>query len=220
LQLAADQLVPADSPDLAALGFITGGRRFLGVTHDIIDDRIDVVCRGLMGITASCARCHDHKFDPVSMRDYYSLYAVFDNSLEPGNDPSPLRLADKESIEAAYIFVRGNPGNRGPSLERRFFEFLSPTAGRPLTTGSGRRELAEAIATPANPLTARVYVNRVWGWLLGQPLVDTPSDFGLRCQPPPLQAALDELTRNFIRHDGSTKRLIKEIVMSATYRQA
>jgi hypothetical protein len=220
-QLAADHWDPDNrNGHLDAMGFLTLGRRFLQNKHDIIDDRIDVVSRGLMGITASCARCHDHKFDPVSMRDYYSLYAVFDNSQEPGNDPSPLRLADKESMEAAYIFVRGNPGNRGASIERQFFGFLSPTAGRPLTTGSGRRELAEAIATPDNPLTARVYVNRVWGWLLGQPLVDTPSDFGLRCQPPPLQAALDELTRNFIRHDGSTKRLIKEIVMSASYRQS
>jgi hypothetical protein len=66
LQIAADQMVPPKSPDLAAMGFLTLGRRFLGVTHDIIDDRIDVVTRGALGLTVACARCHDHKFDPIS----------------------------------------------------------------------------------------------------------------------------------------------------------
>ena len=81
LQIAADQV--ATSPaDLAAMGFLTLGRRFLGVTHDIIDDRIDVVTRGTMGLTVSCARCHDHKFDPVPTEDYYALYGVFQNSIE------------------------------------------------------------------------------------------------------------------------------------------
>ncbi len=80
LQLAADQLVPERSPDLAAMGFITVGRRFLGVTHDIIDDRIDVVTRTTLGLTVACARCHDHKYDPIPTADYYSLYGVFHGS--------------------------------------------------------------------------------------------------------------------------------------------
>jgi hypothetical protein len=82
LQIAADQLVPENSRDLAAMGFVTGGRRFLGVTRDIIDDRIDVVTRGTMALTVSCARCHDHKYDPIPTRDYYSLYGVFESSLD------------------------------------------------------------------------------------------------------------------------------------------
>jgi hypothetical protein len=82
LQIAADQLVPPGSPDLAAMGFLTLGRRFLGVTHDIIDDRIDVLTRGTLGLTVACARCHDHKFDPVPTRDYYALYGVFQSSAE------------------------------------------------------------------------------------------------------------------------------------------
>lgn len=65
LQIAADQLVPPGSPDLAAMGYLTLGRRFLGVTDDIIDDRIDVVTRGILGLTVACARCHDHKYDPI-----------------------------------------------------------------------------------------------------------------------------------------------------------
>lgn len=74
LQIAADRLVPPGSPDLAVMGFITGGRRFIGVTHDIIDDRIDAATRGTMGLTVQCARCHDHKYDPIPIEDYYSLY--------------------------------------------------------------------------------------------------------------------------------------------------
>ncbi len=82
LQLAADQVVPPRSPDLAAMGFLTLGRRFLGVSHDIIDDRIDVVMRGTQALTVACARCHDHKFDPIPTRDYYSLYGIFQSSAE------------------------------------------------------------------------------------------------------------------------------------------
>src|SRR5262245_45098492 len=76
-QLAADQLpLGEDKRPLAAMGFLTLGRRFLNNTHDIIDDRIDVTMRGLQGLTVACARCHDHKFDPIPQKDYYSLYGV------------------------------------------------------------------------------------------------------------------------------------------------
>ena len=82
LQFAADQVEPARSPHLAAMGFLTLGRRFLGVTHDIIDDRIDVLMRGTQALTVACARCHDHKFDPIPTRDYYALYGVFQSCAE------------------------------------------------------------------------------------------------------------------------------------------
>ncbi|MDI1311056.1 DUF1549 and DUF1553 domain-containing protein [Prosthecobacter sp.] len=101
LQMAADQVVPAGSADLAAMGFLTLGRRFLGVTHDIIDDRIDVVTRGTLGLTVACARCHDHKFDPIPTRDYYALYGVFQSCAEAvvpcatGEDPKLAVLVTK-----------------------------------------------------------------------------------------------------------------------------
>ena len=80
-QLAADQLPPGTDPRaLAALGFLTLGRQFTGNKHDVIDDRIDVVTRGLLGLTVTCARCHDHKYDPIPTADYYSLYGVFASS--------------------------------------------------------------------------------------------------------------------------------------------
>lgn len=93
LQLAADQAAPNEPEHLAAMGFLTLGRRFLGVTHDIIDDRIDVVTRGAMGLTVACARCHDHKYDPIPTRDYYSLYGVFQNCAE---QLVPVAKPDKE----------------------------------------------------------------------------------------------------------------------------
>src|SRR5258708_18024145 len=87
-QLAADLLpLGEDKRPLAALGYLTLGRRFLNNQPDIIDDRIDVTTRGLMGLTAVCARCHDHKYDPISTKDYYSLYGVFASTHEPGEKP-------------------------------------------------------------------------------------------------------------------------------------
>src|SRR4029450_6851801 len=101
LQMAADQLVPARSPELAAMGFLTGGRRFIGVTHNIIDDRIDVVTRGLMGLTVACARCHDHKYDPIPTQDYYSLYGVLVGSRE-WISPVSLRLTTTAPPSSTY----------------------------------------------------------------------------------------------------------------------
>ena len=91
-QIAAD--LPgsgADAEDIAALGFLTLGRRFLNNSHDIIDDRIDVIMRGTMSLTVSCARCHDHKYDPISAKDYYALYGVM-ASCEEDSEPDKLPL--------------------------------------------------------------------------------------------------------------------------------
>src|SRR6202021_555647 len=83
-QIAADQLdLGSDRRPLAALGFLTVGRRNLGAVNEITDDRRGVVGRGLLGLTVACARCHDHKFDPIPTADYYSLYGVFASSEAP-----------------------------------------------------------------------------------------------------------------------------------------
>ena len=93
-QIAADRLPESktEPSKLAALGFLTVGKRFMGNENDVIDDRIDVVTKGVMGLTGACARCHDHKFDPIPTKDYYSLYGVFTSSQDlvegaPMNDP-------------------------------------------------------------------------------------------------------------------------------------
>ncbi|MFM7110160.1 MAG: PSD1 and planctomycete cytochrome C domain-containing protein [Planctomycetota bacterium] len=101
LQVAADVWPDKEKKDLAALGFLTLGRRFLNNVHDIIDDRLDVTFRGLMGITIGCARCHDHKFDPVPIGDYYSLHGVFLGSSEPKDLPALSDAPGSESYQKA-----------------------------------------------------------------------------------------------------------------------
>jgi hypothetical protein len=101
-QIAADRLDLGDDPrPLAAMGFLTLGRRFLNNAHDIIDDRIDVVTRGLLALTVQCARCHDHKYDPIPTADYYSLYGVFASSVEPKELP---KIGAPEDVDAYEQF--------------------------------------------------------------------------------------------------------------------
>ena len=286
-QLAADKIQGgSDNRSLAALGFLTLGRRFLNNTPDIIDDRIDVTTRGLMGLTVGCARCHDHKFDPIPQRDYYSLYGVFASSVEPhelpllgneaptadtldfrrqmdhlhaekerfekdnakelkagnrkfrdqltglqkkidallvthpGSPPRAMVLADAPTPVSPHVFLRGNPGTPGESVPRQFLEVIAGKGRKPFTDGSGRLELARAIASPDNPLTARVLVNRVWAWHFGAGLVDTPSDFGIRTTPPSNPQLLDWLAARFMAEGWSIKKLQRWIVLSNTYRQS
>jgi mono/diheme cytochrome c family protein len=285
-QIAADKLAPGpDKEPLAAMGFLTLGRRFLNSAPDIINDRIDVVTRGLLGMTVQCARCHDHKFDPIPMKDYYSLYGVFASSVEPkelpvlatpaptpeylayekelkslqqavkdyeeknkeelqkrnrkfrdelrkleskvqkhkathpGAPPQAMVLVDAPQPVQPVVFLRGNPNNRGPAVPRQFLEVLSPEPRKPFSEGSGRLELAKAIASKDNPLTARVMVNRVWQGHFGQGLVRTPGDFGLRGDPPTHPELLDYLASSFMEGGWSVKKLHKTIMLSATYQQ-
>lgn len=450
LQLAADQVAPDDRSSLAALGFLTIGRRFLGVTHDIIDDQIDAVSRGVLGLTVACARCHDHKYDPIPTEDYYSLYGVFRNCTqrmvpigeatatgdaraafetelkkrqqtldtalatartdaacrvreriidylhaqleldkypeenfnqiltpddiipasvrrwqgyleaiadvddpifapwhrfarlsEPGfstqavvvtqqiaaelhdvvnplvlqafrEPPTSMRdvvqrygellhdtdvqwrelherqkaeqlpdsaaealrqvlysaqspcvvpdeeivsiemyfdtgtienlwklqgevdrwiiqspaapayacaIVDRAEIGPQRVFKRGNPAAKGQPVPRQWLEVLAGPDRQPFQHGSGRLELAQAIVSPDNPLTARVWVNRVWLHHFGHGLVQSPSDFGLRSQTPSHPELLDYLARELMAHGWSTKWLHRQIVLSATYQQ-
>lgn len=460
-QIAADRLeLGEDRSALAAMGFLTLGRRFLNNQNDIIDDRIDVVTRGLLGLTVSCARCHDHKFDPISQEDYYALHGVFasseepddkpllgellhtddyrdflrqratiedeiaaverrevdemlrqirrqsgdylfaaldfrrnrrvagdledfagsqkllpivlqrwldhlaatwtapdpvllpaltlhwildpqavDSSLEPDPDPdnrppqalpgqpvvsralsekwppsrrdaariyndvftqvdaaweeqlatatrqglaaptalpdadqetlrrflyaeaSPAQppretirrriarqignatvqhrqrietlnwthpgappramvLQDKAHPSNSHVFRRGNPANPGQEVPRHFLTVLAGPKPPLFHEGSGRLELACAIVDPKNPLTARVFVNRVWDWHFGRPLVTSPSDFGVRTPVATHHALLDWLATRFVAEGWSVKSLHRWIVLSNTYRQS
>jgi hypothetical protein len=218
-QIAEDQI--DDKTCAPATGFLTLGRRFLNVQPDIINDRIDVVSRGLLGLTVACARCHDHKFDPITAADYYALYGVFASSTEKARPNAPPELVDNPKPYDPVVFLRGSPGNPGPKVDRRFLTILSPDGKpTPFEHGSGRLELAEAIASKNNPLTARVWVNRIWDHLFGRGIVDTPSDFGSRGTPPTHPALLDSLACDLMDHGWSTKQIIREIVLSSTYRQS
>lgn len=221
-QIAADWLVKEGLPEseLAAMGFLTLGRRFLNNIHDIIDDRIDVITRGTMALTVTCARCHDHKYDPIPQADYYSLYGVLRSSTEPKDHKNAMPLFESDKPFDPYVFERGSQGNRGPKVPRQFLEVVAGPNRQPFTNGSGRLEMARAIATAENPLTARVFVNRVWLHHFHSALVATPSDFGLRCDPPTHPEMLDWLSDYFVESGWSLKELHRVILNSATWRQS
>ncbi len=305
-QLAADRLLaaqirahPSAEPDqapLAALGFLTLGNRFENSTNDIINDRIDVTSKAFLGLTVSCARCHDHKFDPIPTADYYSLYNVFANSGEPREEPwlhpvaktpeladylakmrsadeaktaaalqlrelrrsgvpaaeLPMRrrevlkqvvLAEKSAVDLEFspaappkaealvdvttphdypVLVRGEAQNAGPETTRHFLSILSPDPKHPIPfrEGSGRLELARAIASPSNPMTARVLVNRVWQQHFGTGFVSTPDDLGNQSAPPTNPELLDYLAGRFVSDGWSIKALQRLIMLSSVYREA
>ncbi|MCI0700477.1 MAG: PSD1 and planctomycete cytochrome C domain-containing protein [Planctomycetia bacterium] len=444
-QLAADLLCPDDQQAQAALGFITVGGHFMNNTHDIIDDRMDVVTRGLMGLTVTCARCHDHKFDPIPTTDYYSVYGVFRSSIEPTVPPlvgpapqrddyvlyeAELKIREKKLVDfvtgkhsalvndartrtaeyllaahairnqppaddfmlladrgdlnpsmitrwrqfladtkkrrdpswlhwhavaelpeeefrekvpalfkaitganklvsAAFVkpprsmvevaatysklladvdkqwkevsakgatklddpdaealrrvlygpdspadaplaldwgflslfpdrgtqaeyekllralevwlakgppramvlhdstrpydprvFLRGHPGRPGELVPRQFVKIANPNRRPFASNGSGRLDLAREIVSKNNPLTARVFVNRVWMNHFGKALVGTPGDFGLRGDAPTHPELLDWLAVEFVARGWSVKRLHKLIMTSATYTQS
>jgi Protein of unknown function (DUF1553)/Protein of unknown function (DUF1549)/Planctomycete cytochrome C len=250
-QIAADQY---DGPDqterLAALGYFACGPVYYGDRNgmDQIADRIDTLTRGFLGLTVACARCHDHKYDPISTVDYYSLAGVFasteyvehplvsqaeideiEKSLneKEKNDkkrqkkyPFLHTLQDAKQVRNVQVHVRGNAETLGPEAPRRFVEVLCTDQPAPFTTGSGRKELAEAIASPTNPLTARVIVNRIWQQHFGRGLVRTPSNFGVLGERPTHPELLDYLAAKFIASGWSIKALHRDVVLSATYQQS
>jgi len=132
-----------------------------------------------------------------------------------------MALVDRDSPANSHVLLRGNPANPGDEVPRRFIEVLATKLpAETFTNGSGRLELARAIANPENPLTARVYVNRVWLHHFGEGLVSTPGDFGVRTEEPPHRALLDYLAAAFMEHGWSTKYLHRLILLSATYQQS
>jgi cytochrome c553 len=247
-QIAGDLL---DGPDraehLAATGYFALGPVYYGrATADELDDRVDTLTRGFLGLTVACARCHDHKFDPIPQRDYYSLAGVFASTdyreyvLTPDggiddkavSDPTDKMARDNKKeprkpvlhalIEGAKqgnmkVHIRGNPANLGEEAPRRFLAILSAGEPTPFAKGSGRLELAKAIADKDNPLTARVMVNRIWMHHFGVGLVGTPSNFGTLGERPTHPALLDYLAARFVADGWSIKKLHRTIMLSAVY---
>jgi hypothetical protein len=253
--------------------------------------------KGILGLSIGCARCHDHKFDPIPTADYYALYGIFQSSQYsfPGTETHPqaafslstgteeqarklkefeselyaiynsldrFRLAlisgkvvpEEESIRAdadvrlrkiraqaegyyavkahavygvtegtpsnAHIFIKGDPEMSGPEVQRGFLTILGGQKLPADHKGSGRRELADWVADARNPLTARVIVNRIWGWHFGQGIVSTPDDFGKRGAPPSHPELLDYLTSRFIESGWSVKKMHRLILLSRAYQTA
>ncbi|MCB1230831.1 MAG: PSD1 domain-containing protein [Verrucomicrobiae bacterium] len=139
------------------------------------------------------------------------------------NDGAPARamavIEGKKPVDP-IVFLRGEPGQKGDRVPRRFLKILDPDQPPFNEQDSGRLDLANKIADPENPLTARVFVNRVWGALIGSYLVDTPSDFGLQGSAPTHPELLDWLAADFVANGWSLKHLVRTIVDSETYRQS
>ena len=239
-QLAADQM-NAGPENLAALGFIGLGPKYynrnrLEVMADEWEDRVDTVSRTMLGLTVACARCHDHKYDPVTQEDYYGLAGVFASTKMINKSPegteekkeaeadkmaaSTLHMVEDGSVTNLNVFLRGNVDRKGPIAERRFLRILSESQPQRFEEGSGRKDLAEAIANPKNPLTARVIVNRLWSTFSGKPIVASTSNFGHSGEKPNNPELLDDLAARFIENGWSIKKLVREIVLSSTYRQS
>ncbi len=128
-------------------------------------------------------------------------------------------LTDRNELREARVFKRGNPATKGDPVSRHFLSLIAGPDPQPFRSGSGRLELARAIVSPDNPLTARVWVNRLWQHHFGQGLVRTPSDFGIRAAEPSHPELLDFLARRLVESGWSTKSIHRLIVHSATYRQ-
>ena len=283
---------------VVATGFLALSRRYATAPYELwhltLEDTIDTTGRAFLGLTLRCARCHDHKFDPVSQRDYYALYGVFASTtfpyagseelqsmgfprqnfvpliepgvaelkikayhdrleklegtikaMEPRKDPSSLRRLNDlrqelimlkrrslpPDLAGGYAVVEGKPGDA--ALQRRGdpdspgdvvprgaprFAFLDgepPAAVR--SQGSGRVELARWLTQPDNPLTPRVMVNRIWQHHFGKGIVATPSNFGLRGEPPTHPELLDWLAARFVAAGWSIKAIQRDILLSQTY---
>ncbi len=233
--------------DLAALGFLGLGPKYyardrLDVMADEWEDRVDTVTRSFLGLTVACARCHDHKYDPITMRDYYGLAGVFASTrmvnktadgkvLPPPKSEKEAKEAPKMPADILHIvedgkpqdlnvFLRGNVDRKGPLAGRAFLRVLCAAEPMAFAEGSGRKELAAAIAARTNPLTARVMVNRVWTLFFARGLVATASNFGSQGQRPTHPELLDDLAIRFMDGGWSVKTLVREMVLSSTYRQA
>ncbi len=139
----------------------------------------------------------------------------------PGAPVRPMIFVDAEKMYDGKVFVRGNPNAKGPDAPRQFLTVLRHVAPEPFPKDkSGRLELAKAIASKDNPLTARVIVNRVWAWHFGEPIVGTPSDFGFRGDKPTNQPLLDHLAAWFMENGWSFKKLHRHIMLTAAYQRA
>ncbi|HMJ88854.1 MAG TPA: PSD1 and planctomycete cytochrome C domain-containing protein, partial [Candidatus Acidoferrum sp.] len=176
-QIAADKLSTSsqNKSNLAALGFLTLGERFQGMQHDIINDRIDVVTKGFLGLTVSCARCHDHKFDPISQMDYYSLHGIFASSREPDIEPIIENIAqdadykdyyekrmalyrEKQGLETRFIALRRK---RDPQAIRELQKEIRQNVGRTAQlemTHSGAPARAMVLEDSPKPKDSPVFI--------------------------------------------------------------
>lgn len=184
-------------------------------------DRVNTTGRVWMGLTVGCAQCHTHKYDPITIRDYYSLYAFFNNTqdLDDAKTKAPALAELTTERRETYVHLAGSYARRGPTVVPASLSALPPMAS-PSGVEATRLDLARWLVSPNHPLTSRVAVNQIWSKLFGVGIVSTPDDFGATGEPPSHPELLDWLAAEFMRNCWSRKQLIRLIVTSATYRQS
>jgi len=259
-QLAGDLLPGATKEQLLATGF----NRNHKITEEggvipeeyrtmYVLDRTDLVGKGLLGVTLECSRCHDHKYDPFSQKEYYQMSAFFNSIKEVGIESviggpetyakKPMLEISNDDVKKILTFINKQDTDRlivsimsdldtarkTHILQRGVYDAPGEevNAGTPasiLPFGSAfpknRLGLAEWLFDKKNPLTARVYVNLLWQEFFGRGIVKTTGDFGMQGELPSHPALLDWLAVDFIEHNWDIKRLVKQMVTSATYRQS
>ena len=246
-QLAGDEFPEPNDEAIIATGFYR-----LGIwddepadkelaRYDELDDLVTTTGQVFLGLTVDCARCHDHKIDPIPQRDYYRLLAFFQNvspysnsgpALEvalPGN-PTRKALAVTEAgtkAPATFVLLRGNPNVRGEQVEPGFPEVISASlpidvlAEPSKARSTGRRTaLANWITSPVNPLTARVMVNRIWQHHFGRGIVRSPNNFGLQGDAATHPELLDWMASEFVRRGWSLKEMHRLIMTSQAYQMS
>jgi len=227
-QIAGD-LLPNPAPGhLAATGFHRNAalNTEAGVDKEEarfqnLADRVNTTGRVWMGLTLGCAQCHTHKYDPITIRDYYSFYAFFDNT-EDRDEPGTKAPALSEvtgNRRQTYVHLGGDYTRRGPDVMPASLSALPPMP-KPVPAEPNRLDLAKWLVSPRHPLTSRVAVNHIWSRLFGAGLVRSLDDFGTSGESPSHPALLDWMASEFMRRGWSRKEMIRLIVMSATYRQS
>jgi cytochrome c553 len=258
-QLAGDLLPRPSKEMLLATGFnrnhkITqeGGVIDEEYRVEYVNDRTNTFSKSFLALTFECARCHDHKYDPISQKDYYSTYAFFNQVPEKGlfgtidasfADPPNMNIttkdvqsiltfihkkdtasvdvmvmADSSKRRPTYVLSRGNYDMPGPEVGVGIPKSILPYSASKY--GQNRLGLARWLLEPQNPLTSRVFVNRLWTQIFGRGIVKTVGDFGMQGELPTHPELLDWLAVDFQSHGWNIKRLVKQMVMSATYQQA
>jgi len=249
-QLAGDLLPQTDNPAsdynrIVATGFLQVGTKPVVMRDkrqmllDIADEQLSTTGIAFMGLTLGCARCHDHKFDPIPTADYYAMAGIFTSThVMADNNPDSMWLeykvpdADGEPVKVMavrdlatpanlQVHERGNYRTLGVEAPRRFLSVIAGENHTPIdTAGSGRFELARWIARGDHPLTARVMVNRIWQHHFGAGLVRSSDNFGTLGEPPSHPALLDWLATRFVKSGWSIKTMHRLMLNSSIYRQS
>ncbi len=258
-QLAGDLLPNPSKEMLLATGFnrnhkITqeGGVIDEEYRIEYVTDRTNTFGKAFLALTFECAHCHDHKYDPISQKDYYRTFAFFNQVPEKGlfgtidasfADPPNMKITtedvnsilkfinkkdtakvmvmvmkDSSKVRPTYILNRGNYDSHGEMVGVGIPKAIMPFDTNKLE--KNRLGLAKWMLDAKNPLTARVYVNRLWASFFGRGIVKTLGDFGMQGELPSHPELLDWLAVDFRENGWNIKRLVKQIVMSATYRQS